>query len=73
MPDILLYAYWRSAASYRVRAALALKGLEATEIEVDLSVGAQKGSEYRRINPQAIVPTLVHDGRVIHPMIQRPS
>ena len=66
MPDILLYAYWRSAASYRVRAALALKGLEATEIEVDLSVGAQKGSEYRRINPQAIVPTLVHDGRVIH-------
>jgi maleylacetoacetate isomerase len=66
MPDILLYAYWRSAASYRVRAALALKGLEATEIEVDLSIGAQKGSEYRRINPQAIVPTLVHDGTVIH-------
>lgn len=58
-----LYTYWRSTSSYRVRVALALKGIETEQTIVHLvrSGGEQNAAEYRAINPQGRVPTLVLD------------
>ncbi|MGH8287163.1 MAG: maleylacetoacetate isomerase, partial [Steroidobacteraceae bacterium] len=58
-----LYTYWRSSASYRVRIALNLKGLEYEPRFVHLmrEGGEQFAPEYRALNPQSRVPTLVHD------------
>lgn len=57
-----LYGYWRSSAAYRVRIALNLKGLEATQHAVNLRTGEHRGEAYRRINPQGRVPALVDEG-----------
>jgi maleylacetoacetate isomerase/maleylpyruvate isomerase len=56
-----LYGYWRSLATYRVRAALALKGmaLDGPEIPIDILQGKQFDPAYRKVNPQAVVPALV--------------
>ena len=65
--QIVLYSYWRSSAAYRVRIALNLKGLPFTTIPVNLvrQGGEQLGEEYRRINPQGLVPVLSHQGHVL--------
>lgn len=60
-----LYAYYRSSTSYRVRIALNLKGLSYETIAVDLLHGAQKTSDYGRINPFQKLPVLEFDGRRI--------
>lgn len=59
-----LYSYWRSSAAYRVRIALNLKGMEYAIAPVHLvrDGGEQHHDDYRRLNPQQLVPTLV-DGR----------
>jgi maleylacetoacetate isomerase len=58
-----LYGYWRSLATYRVRVALALKGLhlEEPEVPIDLLQGMQHDPAYRKVNPQAVVPALILD------------
>ena len=56
-----LYGFWRSLATYRVRVALALKGLEAEELSINLLQGAQHGDDYKAVNPQSVVPALVID------------
>jgi maleylacetoacetate isomerase len=56
-----LYGFWRSLATYRVKVALALKGVEVDEVSIDLLKGAQHNPEYLRVNPQAVVPALVLD------------
>lgn len=55
-----LYTYWRSSASYRVRIALNFKGLPYQSVPVDLRDGAQRLPEYTALNPQGLLPTLVH-------------
>lgn len=61
-----LYSYWRSSTSYRVRAALNLKGIEYETVPVDLLAGEQKGRAYLEINPGAGVPALeLEDGYVL--------
>lgn len=57
-----LYGFWRSLASYRVRVALRLKHVETEEISIDLVKGAQLGADYRAVNPQSVVPSLIVDG-----------
>lgn len=59
----VLYDHWRSSASYRLRIALNLKGIEYERRPVDLQAGAHKGEEYRRLNPQGFVPMLEIDGQ----------
>lgn len=56
-----LYSYYRSSCSYRVRLALAFKGLEYTTHPVHLvrNGGEQHLPEYAALNPQEQVPTLV--------------
>jgi maleylacetoacetate isomerase len=60
-----LYSYWRSSAAYRVRIGLNLKGLRYDIVPVHLvQGGGQQHSEtYRQLNPQALVPTLLHGQR----------
>lgn len=61
-----LYGYWRSTSSYRLRIALALKGIAAEQAFVHLVRGEQKTEAYRALNPQGRVPTLVlDDGTVL--------
>jgi maleylacetoacetate isomerase len=56
-----LYGFWRSLATYRVRAALALKGIDAEQVSINLLQGKQHSEEYRAINPQRVVPALIVD------------
>lgn len=58
-----LYGYWRSSAAYRVRIALALKGLDHTCVPVHLLAGGgeQHRPAYRALQPQGLVPVLVTD------------
>ena len=59
---ITLYDYWRSSASYRVRIALNLAGLDWRVVAVDLAGGAQRAGEHLARNPQGLVPVLEIDG-----------
>lgn len=56
-----LYTYYRSTSSYRVRIALALKGLDARHLPVNLLQGEHRQDAYRAINPQGRVPALRTD------------
>jgi len=56
-----LYGFWRSLATYRVRVALALKGIEAHEVSVNLLQGMQHRDDYKAVNPQSVVPALFID------------
>ncbi|WEY39058.1 maleylacetoacetate isomerase [Paraburkholderia sp. SUR17] len=62
-----LYSYFRSSASYRVRIALNLKGLPYDYVPIHLlrGGGEQFSSAYRKLNHDAIVPTLVDDGHAL--------
>ena len=64
---LVLYGYWRSSAAYRVRMALNLKGLDFEQRHVHLvrDGGEQHSEEYRALNPQGRVPTLLHGERVL--------
>src|SRR5438045_5407846 len=59
----ILYDYFRSSAAYRVRIALNLKGVDYESRQVDLRGDEQKGSGYRALNPQGLVPMLEIDGQ----------
>ena len=57
-----LYGYFNSSTSYRVRIALALKGLAYDTVAVDLRAQQQRSADYVALNPGACVPTLRADG-----------
>lgn len=61
-----LYTYFRSTAAWRVRIALALKGLEYEAVSVNLvrDGGEQHADAFRKLNPQRLVPVLVDGDEV---------
>lgn len=61
-PPLELFAYWRTSAAFRVRVALELKGLAATERYVDVDAGEHRSEAYLKINPLGAVPALVQPG-----------
>ena len=54
-----LYTYYRSQASFRVRIALNLKGITREDSFLHLEKGDQFAADYRAINPQMVLPTLI--------------
>ena len=65
MQSLVLYNAPQSTCSQRVRFTLHEKNLVFSELKLDLFSGDQLRPEYLKINPNGVVPTLVHDGRVI--------
>jgi maleylacetoacetate isomerase/maleylpyruvate isomerase len=67
MSDFVLYNYFRSSTSYRVRIALNFKNIQFKYEPVHLlnNGGEQHRTQYTDLNPAAEVPTLVHKGHSI--------
>jgi maleylpyruvate isomerase len=65
LSNIILHGFWRSSASYRVRIALNLKGINYTQINYVLGKDEHKSEEFTTKTPQGLVPALEVDGKMI--------
>ena len=66
MPNhMVLHGYFRSTASYRVRLALSLKGLDYANVSHHLRKNEQRAPDYLALNPQGLVPALEVGGKVL--------
>ncbi len=66
MSEIVLHNYFRSSTSYRVRIALALKGIPYRYVAHNLRHGEQRRPDYLAVNPQGLTPALVwSDGTMV--------
>jgi glutathione S-transferase len=65
MSEFVLYNAPQSTCSQRVRFVLHAKGLAFEERKLDLFAGDQLKPDYLALNPNGVVPTLVHDGKII--------
>lgn len=63
MSETILFDYWRSSASYRVRIALNLADIAYQCVSVDLLAGTQRTPAHLARNPQGLVPVLDIDGQ----------
>jgi maleylacetoacetate isomerase/maleylpyruvate isomerase len=60
-----LYTFFRSSASYRIRIALNLKGVDYEAVAVNLPGDEHREAEFLAINPHATVPVIDDDGTVL--------
>ena len=56
--NLVLYSYWRSSASWRVRIALNIKHLSYKVEPINLLTGSQLSDEFTAINPMNLLPAL---------------
>jgi len=63
---LVLHHAWRSSASRRVRLCLEEKNLSWESRVVDLEKMEHHSPEYLKINPNGVVPALIHDGRSLY-------
>ncbi len=61
----ILYNYWRSSASWRVRIVLAWKGIDYEYKAVHLLKDEQNEGDYKKFNPMGRVPALYIDGHTL--------
>jgi maleylacetoacetate isomerase len=59
---LTLHGYFRSSAAWRVRIALALKGVRHAQVARHLRKGEQRAADFVALNPQALVPALEVEG-----------
>ena len=57
-----LFSFWRTSATYRVRVALNLKGVQAQEHNVNIDMGEQRSEAFLKINPMGAIPALLDRG-----------
>ena len=62
---IKLYHHGSSVCAAKVRLVLAEKNIAWEGCYMDILAGEQHTPEYLKLNPKAVVPTLIHDGQVI--------
>ncbi len=62
---LTLYDFGNSVCCQKVRITMRAKGLDWESVKVDLFKAEQYDLKYLKLNPKGIVPTLVHDGKVI--------
>ena len=62
---LTLYSFKNSVCAQKVRVTMVEKGLDWETKEVQLFKNEQYDPEYLKLNPKAVVPTLIHDGRAI--------
>jgi maleylpyruvate isomerase len=61
-----LYSYFRSSAAYRVRIALALKGLDYEYVSVQIAKGRQFDAAFAALNAQNLVPVLEDEHKLLY-------
>lgn len=64
--SLTLYHHGSSVCAAKVRFHLAEKGLDWDGVYIDILKGEQFAPEFLKINPKAVVPSLVHEGRIIN-------
>jgi maleylacetoacetate isomerase len=57
-----LFSFWRTSATYRVRVAFNLKGVQPQERNVNIDTGEQRSEAFLKINPMGAIPALVDHG-----------
>ena len=67
-----LFSFWRTSATYRVRVAFNLKGVQPQEHNVNLDAGEQRSDAFLKINPMGAIPALVDrdPGQPLTPLTQ---
>ena len=66
-----LFGYWRTSATYRVRVAFNLKGVQPRERNINIDNGEQRSAAFLKINPLGGIPALIdHDAPDLPPLTQ---
>jgi len=58
-----MYGFWRSQATYRLRVAMNLKGINYKETPINLDAGEQNSEKFRKVNPLGSVPAVMIEGQ----------